>query len=115
MKIRRIPDHAYFRDVVLVVGSDKEIQRWGRKKHPDFEWNNASGKYVRFPGRELHYIVVSTKHGKSPWQTAVLGHEILHLTFAILQGSGLELSDASEEAFTYYFQGMFARCLKHIC
>lgn len=113
MKRRQIVDHCYFRDVVLILGSDAELEGWCLRRNPEFGWDNASGKYVQFAGDRTQYILVSTRT-RGRWRLAVLGHEVLHLTFAVLTDAGIQMCEGSEEAFTYYFQAMFAKCLSHI-
>lgn len=121
MKIRRIADPVYFRDVTFVVGTDDELGRWLKRQHrhcPEIstEWYGVNGRFIRTPntsGRIVRFVLVSTKN-KGVALAAILGHEILHLTCDVLQSAGLRLNDDSEEAFTYYFQSRFAACLKHL-
>jgi hypothetical protein len=113
MKIHRIPDPSYFRTVDLVIGSEKELDGWLKRQDPEDGWGLSAGRWARFDDRMHHYILIAkrgTRHGR----IAVLGHELLHLTFAVMADAGLRLSDDSDEAFTYYFQGMFERCLKYL-
>ena len=112
MKIQRLPDHSYFRTVDLVIGSDKELDRWLKQKDPKDAWTGA-GRWTRFGDRMHHYVLLTTS-GSRVDRIAVLAHELLHLTFQVLHDVGLTLAEESEEAFTYYFQGMLSRALKHI-
>jgi hypothetical protein len=121
VKIRRIPDYAYFRDIRLVLGTDRELEAWLKRQSrhcPDIpqEWLGVNGRFIKAPDRSgvmRRFVLVSTKTSGA-WLHAVLGHEVLHLTFDVLQSAGLRLCDESEEAFTYYFQSMFSACLKHL-
>lgn len=120
MKIRRIPDPVYLRDVTLVIGTDPELDRWLKKQRATYpeistEWYGVNGRFIATPdkaGRISRFILVSTKN-RGAILTVILGHEVLHLTFSVLQAAGLQLSDESDEAFTYYFQSRFAACLRH--
>lgn len=113
IKTRRIVDNSYFRDIFLVVGTDAELDRWLKRKGAEARWSGASGKYLRLADDSTHYVMVSTK-SRSGWKLAVLAHEVLHLTFAVLGDAGIQYREGSEEAFTYYFQAMFAKCLRHL-
>ena len=118
MKSRRIPDYTYCRHVTLIIGTDAELERWVKRQQrtcPELgDWGGVAGRFLKFPdthGRWQRFILISTKT-KGHWRTAVLAHEVMHLTFDVLWSAGLQLNEGSEEAFTYYFQGRFAECLK---
>lgn len=121
MKIHRIKDETYFRDATLVIGTDLELEGWlkrHKRHYPDLhtEWYGVNGRFVKVPNKAgvwMRFVLVSTKN-TGHWLTAILGHEIFHLTCDVLQSVGVQLSDESEEAFTYYFRSRFAACLKHI-
>jgi len=116
LKVSRIRDYAYFHDIFLVLGSDKELQKWCAK-HGGHEWKqSSSGRWMAIAepsGYVTHYIVATTDHQK-PWLLAVVAHEVLHLTFAVLKNAGIKYSDDSEEAFNYYFQFIFSEVVKRI-
>ena len=115
MRQYRIVDASYFRDVVLVIGSGDELNTFSKRKDPEGDYTERfpDGRYATFKNDATHYILISTRQ-RGIWLRAVLAHEILHLTFAVLMDAGVGLCEASEEAYTYYFQGMFAQCLKKL-
>lgn len=54
-------------------------------------------------------------HGES-WikTTALVAHESLHLTHYVLRRAGLNLTESSEEAYTYLLQDIMEQILKEI-
>ena len=113
MKIFQIKDFSYFRDVFFICDfTPEQITRyWKRRGCENFRWNQGTaGRWLVLEDGLTHYVMVADGD-TSPWTTATLGHEVMHLTFHVLRHAGVRYRRESEEAFTYYFQWIFSRCM----
>lgn len=113
---RRIIDYAYTRDVFLVQGSDRAIARFLAGFGVDGKWTPTHwGMYMKMESGD-HYVIVSTRGGSkmTDWRRGALAHEVIHLAWDVFKEVGIKLSDDSEEAFTYYFQGIYSKMLRFI-
>lgn len=110
-----IKDHSYFADVWFVTGTWKQIKAWLAVEFPkDEEEREFTGRHI-VDDSMVHYIILPMDRKRpTTWEEAALAHECLHLTFAVLANAGIYHHDASEEAYTYYFQSMFVQMLRKI-
>lgn len=115
MKKWKIKDYSYFVDVTFIIGTEDELEKFLLKAFPEVKsQRDFLGRHIMVNKTE-HYVLLKLEDNTvTTWAEAALGHEVLHLTFAVLGNAGIAYCDDSEEAFTYYFQGMFAQMLREV-
>lgn len=113
MKVIKIPDRKYYRKIYLIKDfTFEEMKKYFQKKYPKAEdLYHHNGDYHFFSvindqeGVEDFYVCVKNFNWRIP-DLGLLSHEVLHLVFLSLQRIGIKYSENSEEAFTYYFDGI---------
>ena len=78
----------------------------------------ANGRSICLEDKDaglLVHIIWLEHYAHSVSEFGLLVHELLHLTFGVLDDLGFELHDSSEEAYTYYMQHLTMQCLKKLC
>ena len=113
-----IPCDIYKRGVSLFVGSYDEMLSWAKKTYTEPEYNDfLTSMEESAPGgaADTHYdlgscVVRVGKKPESEAEIAVLGHELLHAAFYIMDYCGLryEMYHPNEH-FTYLFEWLL-RC-----
>lgn len=108
--IKTIKDPVYKCSITLLFREKKDkvlsyLSRNAKRNDMESRWNSGSGFFCNewYEGmdNQFNFFIVITDKGEYKWE-AVLAHESLHVTSRILRERGLELTDESEEAFTYY-------------
>lgn len=115
MKILKIKDPLYGQDISLVVNcSHEDLRRYLKRKY-EFDLDPspfAAGEYFvlenKTEARRRSFVWCKSFNWTAVDQS-VLAHELLHLTFGILEHAGLEVTDDSDEAYTYLFEELFLR------
>lgn len=74
----------------------KKLKKW---KVKSVDLGKYDGIYTTF--NNGYHLIRLKKVPKSSYQFGVLQHEILHCTIQIMREVGMELSNKSEEAYTY--------------
>ena len=99
-------DPLFGADITLLVGGT--IADLRKKMGDDSLQEQCPGYYLRQSDayNAPFYVWV-----ESP-QIPLLCHELMHLTFGVLGACGLELSDESEEAYTYWFENVMEQVEK---
>lgn len=112
MKAIRLKDPVYQADLFLLAGSLDDLRAWAHRRDPTGDARNAIGSRLS-QGKCLTHI---WSNGSREWwiwfptstpASCHVLHEVLHVTFYVLRDRGLELTDASDEAFTYYAEMLF--------
>lgn len=112
---RQLPLDVYNRAITFLYGTAEQINaelvRDIGKDAPMLAPSNL-GKWVQHEhgGYLADYICVV--RGRSAESRVVaLAHECLHCAIDTLRHAGIPLTDASEEAYTYYHQWLLVQCL----
>ena len=120
MKVKRLTDSVYRRSITLVVSTPDEFNRFIEKRHKDNPnaLNKDAGMHFSiWPGKKqvycYHYIWLNGWRGTTT-QTAFLHHEVNHLSYKVLRYLGMRLTEASEEAYTYYSESLFRQALQFL-
>ena len=99
----------------MVSGTFDELNKFIKKKGWDELLPETSGRWHHEEGvRHYIFVKLEDKEKLTLWEESVLAHEVLHMTFSVLDRAGIIYCDESEEAFAYYFQFMFVECLKRL-
>ena len=115
--IRKIPDPTYDKQIYLVKGTFEQIKAWWPSKLGAFDWEKRiKGYYICGTEwvRPRHFVFLNTSAPANRGITllATLSHEVLHLAFNVLRDAGVKYCDASEEAYTYWFDSIFSRMVR---
>jgi len=98
----------YTRNFYVIAGvpNSKFLKIAKKELGVDFNPSGSDGKFyvIKRSGQEVGVIWSEDK-------TIHLMHELLHATFWVMESAGIELTRASEEAFTYY-QSYLYRLIK---
>jgi hypothetical protein len=110
----QLKDDVYNRDIWLVYGfTDKQgtafLQEYTDAEEWDPHFDDAC--WVQSANGKAHFIMVK-KRGTDSSTLALLAHECLHLTFAVLDEAGFTYCEESEEAYTYFLQNIFFQCVE---
>ncbi len=119
MRIKKIKDSMYKRDIYFAFNcSQQKVLEWIKKVFQTdcSPSTGAVGRFVVLENKEkghMAQIVWVEKFSHTPSSIAVVAHEVLHLTFSVLDDLGLKYdSETSEEAFTYYFDHLLEEFIK---
>lgn len=121
MKVIKVKDPLYGQNITAILGcTHKQLENYLSSKYNytlDRE-DHASGEQFAIScnvhAGEKRFFVW-TQGSASNWlEVGVLAHETLHLTFSVLEHVGMQKSEESEEAFTYFFEEIFCNVLKKL-
>ena len=103
MKQYRLQDPVYGRKLNLFTGGTfKEyqeiVEHYTGEKQPHY-YDETEGIYSYFPEKDLYFMWV-----KDNKNIPLIGHEVMHLVFGMLDSKGIKYCAESEEAFTYSLQ-----------
>lgn len=110
MKILKIKDRMYYRDIYVVIEcSSEEFSKHIEKKYDieKDEDNGPSAKFLKVYNESkgfCHYYIWTRRFDWRLFEYAILTHEINHLVFEVMRDVGIEFCKKSEEAHTYYMQ-----------
>lgn len=107
------------RGVTVFVGTKPELAEWVRKEFtsPGYAGlirsvvEEECGEADCYHGNGSVVVRVGEFPG-TPVTISLLGHELLHATFYILQYVGVEFSDGSNETFTYLYEWLLKCALE---
>jgi len=118
MKKKRFSDDIYLVDVYLL---------WNYKKDEPHEWcgrltdykyglepSNDSGISFHFEdknGLDVHGVGIQEWKGDI-WSVNTLAHELIHMTFGILEARGVKIDKENDEAIGYYHSYWFRTMLE---
>jgi len=109
MRIFKIKDRMYQKNIRLIVGCSQKTLFDLLKKHYDvvLDSDSANGTYFKIErdSKEVHIIWVESFEWYI-WEQSMLLHEIYHLVNAVMREIGMKLSEDSEEAYAYYLQSL---------
>lgn len=110
-------DSLYDVRVFLLKGSGAEAQRFIERTFNDGEkcdqgaWQGAKTLFTEHDrGCALTVWVPEWWNAKRSHDLGVLAHEAMHGALYVLRCRHVELSEGSEEAFTYYVSWLFRNC-----
>lgn len=112
MKEYKIKDQMYNIDIrILISGDNTAVADYiSRKYNSKLEHNNACALHFTLKAKgksDIEYIWIE-KFDWSIENQGTLAHEILHLTFSVMDSLGIKYQrEVSEEAYTYYFEHIF--------
>lgn len=109
MPVVKIKDTIYRNDVYFIHDEKDDFIKKYLKKKADYDATEiikkSAGFYVAI-GEPIHeYYIVITKYADN-W-IGTLVHECLHATSKVLRERGIDLTEETEEAYTYYIQWLF--------
>ena len=115
--INSLYDPVYDAFVSLYIGPREAFVSAFKERHPDCEMDEdrgIKGEYIHCydtkDEERKNYIWLERFSGKVD-DLATLMHEVNHAAFGILEYKGVKVCDESEEAFTYYAEFWFKKCL----
>ena len=121
MFVRTWTDPIYRIEISIIVCDLDELRAYMHRRFPDF---NHDGSFERVSlGKSIKlisnlgwtdYAIWLPQWSESDGDISALLHESLHVTADALRQKGLTLSEASEEAYTYYQEYIFRTCLQHL-
>lgn len=118
MKTAIIGDVIYKRDILLVYDySLKELKKFYKKKGINAPITAAhAGTWVGQTSKKgyfTNYLFINTQKYKDCKINLIgtLAHELFHLVYHNLPDAGINLTEDSEEAYTYYYEMLFRQCL----
>ena len=95
-------------------GTRKEFEGYIRKR---FDVHNqkpkSEGYFLRISGTDdslRYFIFLEHFHWLIP-EYGLLAHEVMHCVYDILKEIGMNLEEASVEAYCYYYQHIFQDCI----
>lgn len=122
---RRLPQCVYNRAVTFLYGTTDELNAYMKKLFPT-EWNGINvqcqGHWCvrERNGFEADFIMLAKRTPRvSPlaYRThlmGVLAHETLHCASYTLRHAGIEHTQETEEAYTYYQGWLMRECARHL-
>ena len=60
------------------------------------------------------FIIISENHRSNADRLTTLCHECFHATCSVMRNADIHLSKKSEEAFAYYLDFVFEKCLNRL-
>lgn len=120
MILRHLEKDVYNRFVTFAYGTVAEINRYIKKHLPEHEQLRPStrGRWMvrERDGYEADFICIvrvrRPAHATRDNRLATLAHESLHHVGHVLRMSGIQLTEDTEEAYTYYLQFTIERCAR---
>lgn len=103
-------------NIELWIGLDDEVKEMAEA----FGETLKDGKYLtgqkidKNDRTTLKHIIWLREFDWSIHHQAMLLHELLHLTYSVLEGLGFTLASQSEEIYTYYPQTLYGKILYEI-
>jgi hypothetical protein len=121
LKKKLLPRDPYGSSITLLWGSREEINAFLKRvlgsDYPDIkpavrahttEWTPTG----RSP---IHYVSVIREECNDRFaRLAALGHELLHVTLAVLEFRGVQITTENDEPVAYYFEWLFRHCAKEV-
>jgi hypothetical protein len=116
MKVRKIKDPIYNRDITLIYECDKEeFLQYVEKRHKNLKLEryfiyaahigiSSETTWVR------HYIW--SREGRGVEYCGVINHEVFHCARDCFKEIGMEINEETNEAFAYYQEYIFEQVLK---
>ena len=108
MKVYKIRDEIYRAEIyVIPQATEAELVRhFARKYGMEYKHDNGvSAFHYRISSPEAgitcDYLIFNSFQN-TPEGIAELAHEMMHLVFSVLYRCGMELTESSEESFSYY-------------
>lgn len=106
----KISGMPYTPTILFFLGENKEVMPHLEKKYkylpfegdPEMDWIKG-GAFSFIRNKRFYTPCIWIEYYNSP----IIAHELLHLTFKILNRAGINYCKDSEEAFTYYQQYLF--------
>lgn len=110
MPILRIRDSLYRSYIIFIYDEDGvKIKAYLKNKSTvDIDEHLKSDAFVIPMGTKSCCLVINKPHESFE---STLVHECVHVAYRILSESGMELTDASEEAYAYFIEWLFNECL----
>jgi hypothetical protein len=112
-KVYRIPAGTFDLDVDIIVTEDTAIAA-------KYITTNLDSS-IKSPNLDARAVTFGTTDGKPPiiWfsdieDTAVVQHELLHVTIDIMKWAGIELNEHTEEVYTYQLQYLTKQFYKQV-
>lgn len=117
---RRLPKDIYNRHVTFLYGTVAEINRVLTRECPDASPLAPSCRghwraYLRGDYEADYICIVGVARPSDKTRDermAFLAHESLHHVGHVLRMAGIELTEATEEAYTYYMTFTIERCAR---
>ena len=113
-----VPCDIYKTEILFVIESDSKAARDIISKVLDdttiIEEDFIGNDGMTFTPQSGYIVVWLERKPQTLIQTAILTHELLHVTISILNRVGVSVSDSSEEAYTYLIQYLTEEFYKHI-
>lgn len=115
-----IEDEVFNRKIYVVVGDPEKSRNHLKRKFKlsyedcDSISKENDGCYFSVTNHKSQrkvFVIWVKNFRNTPGDIAVVAHEILHLTFAVMCYIGVKISDDSEEAFTYYMDSILKKVL----
>lgn len=116
MRVHKITDCIFMHNIVLVTDCEcGELCALINKKYDHCQATETAsdGLAMEIPDTRDLYLWLRNYTG-TPEDVALLAHEVLHLTFYALRGSGVIPCSESEEAFTYWHEWLLYTCMKKL-
>jgi hypothetical protein len=121
LRIHTWPDELYDTTIVLLHGDGKEALAWMDKTFGDVsgrecgEFAGAKTVWIeRDKGTALALWFPAWWHVNDGMYLSVLAHECFHAAEFVLRERGMQLTDASDEAYAYYIAWMFRNIYKRL-
>jgi hypothetical protein len=112
-RVYRIPAGTFDLDVDIIVTEDTAFAA----KYIITNFDSS----IKTPDLDARAVTFGTANGKPPiiWfsdieDTAIVQHELLHVTIDMMKWAGIELNDQTEEVYTYQLQYLTKQFYKQV-
>ena len=112
-KVYKIPAGTFDLDVDIIVTEDTAVAA----KYITTNFDSS----IKHPDLDARAVTFGTADGKPPiiWfsdieDTAVVQHELLHVTIDMMKWAGIELNEHTEEVYTYQLQYLTKQFYKQV-
>jgi hypothetical protein len=113
LKIIRLFDEIYYKNLIFLVGDIKEAEKFiNRKFKTSFKFEPCAGKSIDFLKSRQTIIIYLEKYKETPDSISILAHECLHAGIFVMEYIGMETNDKNSEALCYLVDSLVRRFLK---